>query len=621
MTSTTRPDLEQHVAEPIWNRPIPLPFSLRSPDWTRLFRNTSLPAPIVDLVRNTIRRTRLWRSEKRDVARELIAHFTDALLSVSPEQAIADFGDIRAASRLIRVSKRRNRPLWWKAWHRGMQAFAAILLLALAVYLFAAVLAFSASPKVNRNYIGELNAKSAATPESERAWPIYKQAYLQLPRMPEEITKQFPAIKPEDANWAIATAYIDQCRASLDLIRAAAAKPELGAMLSDGSDIEMYEKSFWLAGQPKPTEPPQPASANPRVISILLPHLGQMRSYARHLKLDLDFSAKTGDSKRALDDLQAMHRMSRQLMGRGVLISELVAIAISSFADQSIRELLTTNPSLLTDAQLASLAHVISAPPTPIRVSFDVERYFMDDVLQRCFTDDGNGDGHLTAAGVREMMAMSGSDRVEMNEPLIQKAATPVYCLISASRRELHDVYYGLIDRAQSQAALHPWERPESDPTIDYVNRIESNAIQRARHLFVSMLIPAFNKAVHSADQCEQTRGATLVAIALELHRRRTGSFPATLRDIPTTILPAIPPDIFDGRPLRYVVENGQPVVYSIGTDRIDDGGRAPKSSGAFLGQWKSKAAVAEALREHNTDGISGDWILFAPGRTATTDK
>ena len=40
---------------------------------------TGLPAPALALVRRVVRRTRLWRAEKVDVAAELAAHFADGL--------------------------------------------------------------------------------------------------------------------------------------------------------------------------------------------------------------------------------------------------------------------------------------------------------------------------------------------------------------------------------------------------------------------------------------------------------------------------------------------------------------------------------------------------------------
>jgi len=75
-------------------------------------------------------------------------------------------------------------------------------------------------------------------------------------------------------------------------------------------------------------------------------------------------------------------------------------------------------------------------------------------------------------------------------------------------------------------------------------------------------------------------RGQTLVniariAIALERHRLRHGSFPRTLDTLVPGFLAAIPTEVFDGAPLHYLLkENAQGfTLYSTGWKGTDDGG------------------------------------------------
>ena len=80
-----------------------------------------LPEPLRQTVRSVVRATHLWRSEKVDVAHELIDHFTDGLAAGrSAEALIESFGDPKQAARLIRRAKRRGRPLLWRMWGRGV---------------------------------------------------------------------------------------------------------------------------------------------------------------------------------------------------------------------------------------------------------------------------------------------------------------------------------------------------------------------------------------------------------------------------------------------------------------------------------------------------------------------
>ena len=68
---------------------------------------------------------------------------------------------------------------------------------------------------------------------------------------------------------------------------------------------------------------------------------------------------------------------------------------------------------------------------------------------------------------------------------------------------------------------------------------------------------------------------AALVAVAIERYRRDHGaSLPPALAELVTEYLPALPMDPFTGAALRYRQTADAYVIYSIGPDGTDDGGR-----------------------------------------------
>jgi hypothetical protein len=86
-------------------------------------------------------------------------------------------------------------------------------------------------------------------------------------------------------------------------------------------------------------------------------------------------------------------------------------------------------------------------------------------------------------------------------------------------------------------------------------------------------------------------------------------------------IMPALPIDRFDGHTLRYRLKEGQPVLYSVGTNREDDGGELPARGSRH---WQSLAQhwvpAAHAKETWTTDAegrrmpyYSGDWVLWPP--------
>jgi len=65
-----------------------------------------------------------------------------------------------------------------------------------------------------------------------------------------------------------------------------------------------------------------------------------------------------------------------------------------------------------------------------------------------------------------------------------------------------------------------------------------------------------------------------IAAIAVERFRRGRGQLPSELAALIPDYLTQIPQDPFDGKPLRYRVESDHYLVYSVGANGVDDGGK-----------------------------------------------
>lgn len=81
----------------------------------------------------------------------------------------------------------------------------------------------------------------------------------------------------------------------------------------------------------------------------------------------------------------------------------------------------------------------------------------------------------------------------------------------------------------------------------------------------------------HFLGELKADAHARLAVVALAVERWRLshgGQVPGSLAELAPNFLPAVPPDPFDGRPLRYKKQAKGYVIYSIGEDFTDDGGR-----------------------------------------------
>jgi hypothetical protein len=74
-------------------------------------------------------------------------------------------------------------------------------------------------------------------------------------------------------------------------------------------------------------------------------------------------------------------------------------------------------------------------------------------------------------------------------------------------------------------------------------------------------------------EKMDMWLGMLHVAASARQFFLKNGQYPASLGEIPTSSLPQVPVDLW-GHRIAYRLKAGQPVIYSLGPDGIDDGGR-----------------------------------------------
>lgn len=574
--------------------------------------NAGLPRPLADLALEVTRRTRLRRREKLDVARELVAHFRDGLEAGATSDGLsAGFGNPVQAAKLIRRAKKRNRSLLWHAWINTWRTIGAVILACVVLYGVLAFRYWTGKPTISRNIIAELNAPTLALPESERAWTYYREAYLALPVMPEPIMNSgaWPAIEPTDADWPVYCAYVDALQPTIHLLRKASRVPHMGFILTDAyDDPEMTAHANAIRGQLSTDGGPPPPvlqpSENPWVVNVLLSYLGNMRGFARDLAADARIALFQSDSERFMADFEALTQMASHSAESPFLISRLVGIAIDAVALDLVGNALEERPTLLSDADLVALAHRAGALQTDIDIG--MESAFFEDTIQRLYSDDGHGDGRLIGTAIASLHAASGWD-----EQLIGSPAAPVIAALAADRKEVVNEWNRVtgIMRAEAAAPMWTWTTIPGQREMD---RLTERTWYNVRYFPISLLLPAVGRIAEASNKAAMRRDATVIVLALELWKRKFGSYPATLLEMTPEYLPTVPLDRFDGLPLKYVVRNGLATVYSAGRDRDDDGGRPPVNAGGLVQTWGSAEAVSKELADAaKAPSADGDWVIW----------
>ncbi|GAB4385128.1 MAG: hypothetical protein Kow0022_09870 [Phycisphaerales bacterium] len=462
-------------------------------------------------------------------------------------------------------------------------------------------------PRITRNYTAEFNARFEQVPEEDRAWPLFKEAIMEALRvpMPQEV-EEFWTPAPNWPQWEQTRAYMEQMQPILALVREAAGRAVFGRLLSDALDPDIALARAVASGRAPEAGVPGP-SDNPMLISVILEELTSLRRFAQTLSVDVFIAAEDGDSARAADDLRAMLGLARHSCESQTIIGYLVAIGIESIAMERLAQVLTSEPGLFSPAQLAELQEAFMtigrpgpAPPeglTRLRIAWTLERQAFYDVVQRTYSDDGHGDGHLTVQGLRvfqEILDVSGSSRPEV------PGLSAVY--LAASRRELLEEYDRLMDRMEQAAAARPWNRGDAIAAFDEeVERLRSEPWRRRRYSLIWLLMPSMGNVVRQADLADARRDAAITILALARHRADRGHYPQTLAELVPDYLPALPLDPVDGQVMRYRPTESGCVLYSLGYDADDDFGRPPR-----------EPAMALPFRLRNEDvDTDGDWVFF----------
>ena len=89
-----------------------------------------------------------------------------------------------------------------------------------------------------------------------------------------------------------------------------------------------------------------------------------------------------------------------------------------------------------------------------------------------------------------------------------------------------------------------------------------------------AFIFPNVLKINEREERYQQASRNVHVAFALAAYRSEHGRYPAKLDELAPKYIEAIPDDLYSGKPLIYRLEGKGYLLYSVGPDGKDDGGR-----------------------------------------------
>ena len=320
----------------------------------------------------------------------------------------------------------------------------------------------------------------------------------------------------------------------------------------------------------------------------LLPHLARLKGCAQYLSLHADAALKVGDRGAALEDVRVLFRITAALRAEPLLISQLVGMAVLQVGLQPVWEGLADRQ--WTEADLGVIEGELGRLDFLADYKFGMrgERacsIWAVDYVRR------NGFGALGELGAGSENA---SGRAEAEKAM--------------SRMLFQLVPSGWFD--QNKLSLCRNQERYLLPAVDQEKRLVSPrvAVQLQTDLgnlrmspydvLSKKLMPALAGCAERFARAQTTVDLARVACALERYRLGNGQLPETLEALAPKYIANPPHDVISGQPLKYRrTEDGQFVLYSVGWNESDEGGKV------------------ELTKPGGPDPKKGDWVWRYPSK------
>ncbi len=305
-------------------------------------------------------------------------------------------------------------------------------------------------------------------------------------------------------------------------------------------------------------------------------HLAPAKQVAQQLASEARFAAETGDPERAATALLATLRTARTLEEEPLLISYLVRLADNAIAIDATQAVISRGPLSESGLHRLQQAFVAAESTNHLARAIAGERCLILDALNQpalkmftAFAAPGNSSPQLFPMIFARLYDLSGLKGDDLG-----------FCL-----DRLDDLANG-VARPRSEAIA---------PQQELQAQIDSLSSWRGRLRPLSrQTLPAFVKVLGKDLRSVATLRCAQTALAIERWRlAHGGSLPPSLNALVPEYLAAVPEDPMDGKPLKYRVLSPGYVVYSLGEDGTDDGGKERVPGSGVTKGWDYTFTVA----------------------------
>ena len=348
------------------------------------------------------------------------------------------------------------------------------------------------------------------------------------------------------------------------------------------------EIASWLVANEKPlaivTEgakrqeffSPLVSSGEPPFMSASLPGVQGHRSYVNALNARAMLRLKGGDAKGAWRDILTCHRIARLGSHGPTLVQYMVGIALDGItgeADLAFIEYAHLNAKQ-SMSRLRDIQSLPAFPDLAERFNTSSRFLFLDATI-------------ATARGKRKwlMEIWPPNDVVDFLGPLEMTVGVDWNAALRVGNQQCDNIVSALgkpnwreSDKATREIVerwLETAKKGKLDPqTLKAAKNGQQVAGEAVGRLLFLSIFPAVGAANQHRYRTMQSSANLRIAFALACYRAKHNRYPVRLEELSPAFLKRIPKDVFTGEELRYRRQADGYLLYSVGINGKDDGGR-----------------------------------------------
>ncbi len=384
--------------------------------------------------------------------------------------------------------------------------------------------------------VEDLGKCCAAIPDEENAALIFGKAFAQL-KLDSSRTTNMPLFPRNRLPPRTATMPLDRRKQIADLLDANRRSLEL---LHQGATLPKSRYAIDLT----------PGSNRSQ-------HLDSLRNSARLLCLEAVLHAEAGQLDDAVRSLETCIVLAQSLSTEPVLYSESIRIACLDSTRFSLERILSQNR--LNNTQLLKLAKAFSCVAS-------------SSVFDRALAGERCYGIQVYESSVRESVGSAARGSTDEFDVTSIRSPFGLFLYKASGLFQRDFVFY--LDAMKAHIATANLPFPEQfRAATNLVARLEEKTSQTFLVISRTLIPPLSTAIIRNAENFARLQ-AVQVGLALEQYRlANQDKLPENVGELSPTFLKTVPIDPFDGEPIRYRKLAKGYIVYSIGSDGIDNAG------------------------------------------------